>query len=96
MNPETNKLEKLHMEEEAKRHGYRPQEPMFEHQEMELDPPHEQDDWPMRELDEDQQGSLKYKINNLIWVYGPSNLQLGDADILAGKIMQAIMEGKMP
>lgn len=46
-----------------------------------------------RALTEEEQSKLKMEINNLIWMYSPEGLTLGDADKLALKILGQIMGG---
>jgi len=46
-----------------------------------------------RALTEEEQSKVKMDINNLIWMYSPEGLTLGDADKLALKILMQIMKG---
>jgi len=47
-----------------------------------------------KELEPDNVSELKRGINDMIWRYGPGDITLTDADHLACKILDSIINGK--
>jgi hypothetical protein len=45
------------------------------------------------EIKQDKLSDIKKEINNLIWMYAPENLTLGEAETIAVKITDMIISG---